>query len=349
MPWSVGFLPSWPPPRPSSTASSPPSSPARCSSTSPHPRTSSVTAAQGGTHSTPSRSATRRRTHHLRTHARDVRRDGGPGDGRQRWWSPGTPAPRTGHHRRSSSPRSAPPAHAARACCRSAPAPSPSPTRGSLMVPGHDALGQRPGTGRAVPARHRDERALYVDAGQVLTSAGVAAGLDLCLHVVRRDHGASVAAEVARRTVIAPHRAGGQAQYLARPVSVAPAQTVATTLERTRAWALEHSMHRWRWCTSPRTRTSRRAPSRGASPRRWHHPGALDRRAARRARARAPRDDRPLASTRIAWRVGFRERRHAQSAAARDRRHHAVGLPPRVRQTVGRVAESASADRERVA
>ena len=63
-----------------------------------------------------------------------------------------------------------------------------------------------------------DPDVLYVDQGQVLTSAGVAAGLDLSLHLLRLDHGADAAAEVARRMVVAPHRDGGQAQYLDRPL-----------------------------------------------------------------------------------------------------------------------------------
>ncbi|GAB2633613.1 GlxA family transcriptional regulator [Kribbella swartbergensis] len=60
--------------------------------------------------------------------------------------------------------------------------------------------------------------ALYLDDGDVLTSAGVTAGLDLCLHLVRRDHGSAVAAAVARRLVMAPHRDGGQAQFVSAPV-----------------------------------------------------------------------------------------------------------------------------------
>ena len=59
---------------------------------------------------------------------------------------------------------------------------------------------------------------LYVDEGQVLTSAGISAGIDLCLHLVRRDHGEHVAATVARRMVVATHRTGGQTQYAARPM-----------------------------------------------------------------------------------------------------------------------------------
>jgi AraC family transcriptional activator FtrA len=63
-----------------------------------------------------------------------------------------------------------------------------------------------------------DPNVLYIDAGRILTSAGSAAGLDLCLHLVRRDFGAAIANQVARRLVIAPHRNGGQAQFIERPV-----------------------------------------------------------------------------------------------------------------------------------
>jgi AraC family transcriptional regulator, transcriptional activator FtrA len=71
---------------------------------------------------------------------------------------------------------------------------------------------------RRYPEVHVDPNVLYVDEGSILTSAGSAAGLDLCLHLVRRDHGAAVANHVARRLVISPHRDGGQAQFLERPV-----------------------------------------------------------------------------------------------------------------------------------
>jgi AraC family transcriptional activator FtrA len=59
---------------------------------------------------------------------------------------------------------------------------------------------------------------LYVDEGSVLTSAGSAAGIDLCLHVVRCDYGAEIANQVARRLVVPPHRDGGQSQYVREPV-----------------------------------------------------------------------------------------------------------------------------------
>lgn len=63
-----------------------------------------------------------------------------------------------------------------------------------------------------------DADVLYLDDGAVATSAGVAAGIDLCLHLVRTDHGAQAAARIARRMVVAPHRGGGQAQFLQRPL-----------------------------------------------------------------------------------------------------------------------------------
>lgn len=71
---------------------------------------------------------------------------------------------------------------------------------------------------RMYPAIDVDPKVLYVDEGNILTSAGRAAGLDLCLHIVRRDHGTEVANRTARRLVIAPHRSGGQAQFIPRPV-----------------------------------------------------------------------------------------------------------------------------------
>ncbi len=63
-----------------------------------------------------------------------------------------------------------------------------------------------------------EPNSLYIDSGQVLTSAGSAAGLDMLLHLVRRDYGAKIANQVAQRLVIPPHREGGQAQYLPRPM-----------------------------------------------------------------------------------------------------------------------------------
>lgn len=71
---------------------------------------------------------------------------------------------------------------------------------------------------RRFPDINLDPSVLYVDNGQVLTAAGSAAGIDLCLHVVRRDFGTEAANSVARRLVVPPHREGGQAQFIAAPV-----------------------------------------------------------------------------------------------------------------------------------
>lgn len=87
------------------------------------------------------------------------------------------------------------------------------------------------------PGLALDETVLYVDHGDVLTSAGTASGLDACLHLVRARLGAAAANKVARSLVIAPHREGGQAQYIERPV---PAQEEQDQLSRAMAWALEH-------------------------------------------------------------------------------------------------------------
>jgi transcriptional regulator GlxA family with amidase domain len=87
------------------------------------------------------------------------------------------------------------------------------------------------------PAVTVDPDVLYVDEGNVLTSAGITAGVDLCVHVVRKDYGAAVANAVARRLVVAPHRSGGQAQFVVEPVP--RKHGAGTALEGSRVWALE--------------------------------------------------------------------------------------------------------------
>jgi transcriptional regulator GlxA family with amidase domain len=119
-----------------------------------------------------------------------------------------------------------------------------------------------------------DPSVLYVDEGSVLTSAGVAAGLDLCLHVIRRDHGAALAAHIARRTVVAPHRDGGQAQFVARPIE--HAADGGGSLEPTRTWALDRLEQRLdvvtlarRACMSPRSFARRFRQETGTTPAQW--------------------------------------------------------------------------------
>ncbi len=77
---------------------------------------------------------------------------------------------------------------------------------------------------------------LYVDDGNVLTSAGVAAGIDLCLHIIRRDHGSRVANQVARACIVAPLREGGQAQYIEASAGGASGVSTAALV----AWIVEH-------------------------------------------------------------------------------------------------------------
>jgi transcriptional regulator GlxA family with amidase domain len=92
---------------------------------------------------------------------------------------------------------------------------------------------------RALAARYPqievDPDVLYVDNGSVLTSAGKAAAMDLCLHLVRLDHGSSIANAVARRLVVPPHRAGGQAQFVTTPVPAPDRHPLAELLP----WVLE--------------------------------------------------------------------------------------------------------------
>ncbi len=81
-----------------------------------------------------------------------------------------------------------------------------------------------------------DENVLFVDDGDVLTSAGLAAGIDLCLHIIRSDHGVQAANAVARYCVVPPWREGGQAQFIDHQVPVADEASTAAT----RQWAMAH-------------------------------------------------------------------------------------------------------------
>ncbi|GAA3512138.1 DJ-1/PfpI family protein [Actinocatenispora rupis] len=122
------------------------------------------------------------------------------------------------------------------------------------------------------PAVTVDETALYVDEGDVLTSAGTAAGMDLCLHLVRLDLGAEIANLLARRLVTPPHRTGGQAQYVEAPVPARDDDSLAPLLD----WALAHlhepltiaDLARHEHLT-PRTLIRRFRAATGTAPLRW--------------------------------------------------------------------------------
>jgi len=89
---------------------------------------------------------------------------------------------------------------------------------------------------RRYPAVRLDPSVLYIDDGDVLTSAGTTAGIDLCLHIVRSDHGAAVANALARHLVAPAHRDGGQAQYIVAKTPAADDPGLAPVLD----WIREH-------------------------------------------------------------------------------------------------------------
>ncbi|MGP3978074.1 GlxA family transcriptional regulator [Streptomyces sp. 8N114] len=125
---------------------------------------------------------------------------------------------------------------------------------------------------RLFPSVRLDSDVLYVDEGSVLTSAGIASGVDLCLHMIRKDHGAAVANAVARRTIVPPHRDGGQAQFIRRPVPEPRLSSTGTA----RSWALRHLDRPLtlrelaeRESMSVRTFTRRFREEVGVSPQQW--------------------------------------------------------------------------------
>lgn len=175
------------------------------------------------------------------------------------------------------------------------------------------------------PRVRLDPNVLFVDAGDILTSAGVAAGIDLCLHVVRRDHGSDVANRVARRCVTPPFREGGQAQFIERPLP----DPAGTTTTRTRAWILENLAEPVDLAAlagharmSVRTFTRRFREETGLSPTRW-----LTRQRVEHARHLLETTDLPVDE--IARRSGF-----GTTVSLRQHLHTAVGVsPPAYRRT----------------
>jgi AraC family transcriptional activator FtrA len=117
-----------------------------------------------------------------------------------------------------------------------------------------------------------EPNALYVDAGQVMTSAGSAAGLDMLIHLVRRDFGPKIANSVAQRLVIPPHRDGDQAQFVPRPVAPDEAGRLARLLDWVRAnLSAKHSIASLarRASMSPRTLLRRFKEATGLAPGEW--------------------------------------------------------------------------------
>jgi AraC family transcriptional activator FtrA len=125
---------------------------------------------------------------------------------------------------------------------------------------------------RRYPSVRVEPNALYVDEGQVLTSAGSAAGLDMLLHLVRRDYGPKIANQVAQRLVIPPHRDGDQAQFVPRPVAPDESGRLSRLLDWIRSHLDQpHSVASLasRASMSPRTLLRRFKEATGLAPNEW--------------------------------------------------------------------------------
>jgi transcriptional regulator GlxA family with amidase domain len=175
---------------------------------------------------------------------------------------------------------------------------------------------------KAYPTVDVDPNVLYVDNGQILTSAGAAAGLDLCLHMIRRDHGSAVAAHAARLSVMPLEREGGQAQFIAHDHVLAPAPR-GSALEPLFTW-LQDNLHRpltlddlaERAGTSTRTLMRHFREQTGTSPLQWLHRSRI-----RQAQHLLEATDHSV--ERIGAQVGF-----GSPTAFRDRFRRSVGVSP---------------------
>ncbi|MEU2054870.1 GlxA family transcriptional regulator [Streptomyces bungoensis] len=172
---------------------------------------------------------------------------------------------------------------------------------------------------RRFPQVELDPDVLFVEDGRILTSAGAAAGVDVCLHIVRSDHGSDLANFVARCCVVPPFREGGQAQYIEQPVPESGAASTAAT----RAWVLERLADPLTLTDlaeharmSLRTFARRFNDEVGLSPGRW----LIQQRV---ARARHLLESSDLPVDRIAAEVGF-----ATGASLRQHLHASIGVSP---------------------
>ncbi|MER7082304.1 Transcriptional regulator GlxA family, contains an amidase domain and an AraC-type DNA-binding HTH domain [Saccharopolyspora kobensis] len=165
-----------------------------------------------------------------------------------------------------------------------------------------------------------DPDVLYVDNGQFLTSAGAAAGLDLCLHLIRRDHGSAVAADAARLSVMPLEREGGQAQFVVQDLPAAPR---GSALEPLLNWLEDNAAHdislediAARAGMSTRTLNRRFREQTGTTPLQWLHRTRI-----RLAQHLLETTDHPV--ERISAQVGF-----GSPTAFRDRFKRVVGTTP---------------------
>ncbi|MEU0673379.1 helix-turn-helix domain-containing protein [Streptomyces sp. NPDC006172] len=172
---------------------------------------------------------------------------------------------------------------------------------------------------RQYPGTTVEPDVLYVDDDPVITSAGTAAGIDACLHLVRKEQGPEVANKIARRMVVPPHRDGGQAQYIERPLPSSSCDTVGEVL----VWMERHldedvtvEQLAARAHMSPRTFARRFQQETGTTPYRW----ILRQRVLLAQRLLEATDDTVDA---IAWRTGF-----GTAAALRHQFVRALGTTP---------------------
>ncbi|MFG2636181.1 GlxA family transcriptional regulator [Streptomyces sp. NPDC048362] len=172
---------------------------------------------------------------------------------------------------------------------------------------------------RRYPRLRVEPDVLYVDEDPVITSAGTAAGIDACLHLVRKEQGPEVANKIARRMVVPPHRDGGQAQYIERPLPRASCDTVGDVL----AWMEAHldqevtvEQLAARALMSPRTFARRFQQETGTTPYRW-----ILRQRVLVAQELLERTEETMDA--IAWRAGF-----GTAAALRHQFVRALGTTP---------------------
>jgi len=172
---------------------------------------------------------------------------------------------------------------------------------------------------QAHPEAKLDPRALFVDDGSIVSSAGTAAAIDACLHLVRRELGTAVATKIARRMVVPPQRDGGQQQFVERPIPACTADSLSPLL----AWVLEHlaephtaaSLAR-RAVMSDRTFARRFSAETGTTPHKWLTQQRI-------LAARGLLEESDLGVEQIAARVGFNS-----AVVLREHFRREVGLAP---------------------
>jgi transcriptional regulator GlxA family with amidase domain len=172
---------------------------------------------------------------------------------------------------------------------------------------------------RRFPAVDVDADVLFVDEGDIVTSAGTAAGIDACLHVVRRELGSTVANVIARRMVVPPQRDGGQRQFIPQPVPTCTDDSLRHVLEwATERLADEHTVDTLaaRALMSPRTFARRFGAETGTTPMRWLT-------AQRVLHAQALLEDTDLDVEQVARECGF-----GSAALLRHHFRRAVGVAP---------------------